>query len=124
MPKAGPSHTLLAAAALALALGLGLHRPAQALPSYYQQDQARNPAATQWAPKRFGFMPPPQTLPGTKKAHHKCIPNGQARCIARPNRPNPFVLHSGMASSDRPTRSGMTASPAVKTFNYDEYLGN
>lgn len=109
-------------------LGLGLlilmaSASAFALQSVYRQDEARNPSASQWTPKRFGFVPQKGNfLPGTKKTTKKCIPNGQARCMPQLNRPNPFVTHSGMASSDKPSRSGITATPVVKTFNFDDYL--
>jgi len=94
-----------------------------ALQSVYRQDEARNPAATQWAPKRFGYSPSPQVryLPGTAKAKRKCIPNGQARCMPQMIRNNPF-FHAGMPVAEKPTRSGVTASPIVKTFNFDDYL--
>ncbi len=109
-------------------LGLGLliltaTSSSYALQSIYRQDEARNPTASQWTPKRFGFAPQKNNfLPGTRKTTKKCIPNGQARCMPPLNRPNPFVVHSGMASNEKPTRSGSTAAPIVKTFNFDDYL--
>jgi len=95
--------------------------PARALQLYYTQDQIRNPATNKWAPKRFGYMPSNQNyLPGTHKVKKKCIANGQARCMAPRQMFNPYASRLDSYNNMPKSRSGSTASPIVKTFDYNE----
>lgn len=93
-----------------------------ALTSYYPRDQIRSPAASKFTPKRFGYLPSKRYLPGTAKVKKKCIPNGQARCIPRPERPNPYANRLDAYNNLPKTRSGSTASPVTKTFDFESYF--
>ena len=110
------------AAFLALALCATPLASAWGLTQYYTRDQYRNPSASKFTPKRFGYMPSRRYLPGTAKVKKKCIPNGQARCIARPERPNPYASRLDAYNNQPKSRSGSTASPVVKTFDFENYV--
>lgn len=111
----------LFSAFLATVLSAAPLASAWALTQYYARDQDRHPSASKFTPKRFGYMPSRRYLPGTNKVKKKCIPNGQARCIARPERPNPFASRLDAYNNQPRTRSGSTASPVVKTFDFENY---
>jgi len=72
---------------------LWLPRPAAAL-SYYDQRYTLKRPASSHTPGRFGYLPAPQTLPGTKPKK-KCIAHGLARCIKRPTLQVGRYRHSG-----------------------------
>lgn len=119
MRKQNPIKVLFAVLTTTTLLSFAL--PSHALQLYYTQDQIRNPATNQWAPKRFGYMPSNQRyLPGTQKTKKKCIANGQARCLPPRQMFNPYASRLDSYNNMPKTRSGSTASPIVKTFNYDE----
>ena len=121
MRKRSPIKFLLAVLGTAATM-LSITYPSHALQLYYTQDQIRNPATNKWAPNRFGYMPSNQRyLPGTHKVvAKKCIANGQARCMAPRQTFNPYASRLDAYNNMQKSRSGSTASPIVKTFNYDE----